>query len=207
MGTEAGATLLYDDYELAQEIIDYNRWINREYIFPMIEAVRPDAVCSGEDICYMSGMLISPEHFMKLCAPIYTEAAEVIKDCGVDLFAIDTDGTAMEFAPLAYKLGVNGIFPFEVHGYNDLFKLRKQCPKLVMFGWLEKEIVNIGNEHLIYDEVMNKVPKLLETGGYFPNGDHGIQPLITFDNLCKLMTLLHEVTGNPEGEFPRMKIK
>ena len=34
---------------------------------------------------------------------------------------------------------------------------------------------------------------------------HGIQPLVSFKSLCKLMTLLHEVTGNPEGEFPRIR--
>jgi hypothetical protein len=27
-------------------------------------------------------------------------------------------------------------------------------------------------------EIMSKVPRLLEKGGYFPNGDHGIQPLV-----------------------------
>jgi len=43
-------------------------------------------------------------------------------------------------------------------------------------------------------------------GGYFPNGDHGIQPLATFESLCKFMTLLHEVTANPEGEFRRIRL-
>ena len=48
-------------------------------------------------------------------------------------------------------------------------------------------------------------PKMKYSAGYFPNGDHGIQPLVTFPNLCKFMTLLHEVCNNPEGEFPRVK--
>ena len=79
------------------------------------------------------------------------------------------------------------------------------CLAFILMGWLEKEVVNEGNAHLIEPEIMSKVPRLLEHGGYFPNGDHGIQPLVTFENLCKFMTLLHEVTGNPEGEFPRMR--
>ncbi len=29
------------------------------------------------------------------------------------------------------------------------------------------------------------------------------QPFVTFSNLCKFMTLLHEVCNNPEGDFPR----
>ncbi|MBI3987213.1 MAG: hypothetical protein HY343_09850, partial [Lentisphaerae bacterium] len=67
----------------------------------------------------------------------------------------------------------------------------------------EKEVVNEGNEAMIGPEIMSKVPPLLEQGGYYPNGDHGIQPMVTFPNLCKFMTVLHEVCRNPEGEFPR----
>jgi len=89
---------------------------------------------------------------------------------------------------------------------NDLFALRQRHPNFILMGWLEKEVVNEGNGHLIEAEIMSKVPTLLEQGRYFPNGDHGIQPLVTFENMCKFMTLLHEVTGNPEGEFPRVKI-
>jgi hypothetical protein len=72
-----------------------------------------------------------------------------------------------------------------------------------MFGGLEKEVVNEGNEHLIEAEIRGKVPPLLARGRYFPNGDHGIQPPVTFANLCRFMTILHEVCNNPEGEFPR----
>lgn len=34
-----------------------------------------------------------------------------------------------------------------------------------------------GNESVINAEIVSKVPSLLERGRYFPNGDHGIQPI------------------------------
>ena len=71
--------------------------------------------------------------------------------------------------------------------------------------WLEKEVVNEGNEHRIEPEIRDKVPPLLAKGRYFPNGDHGIQPMVTYNNLRRFMTVLHEVCGNPEGEFPRWR--
>ena len=129
---------------------------------------------------------------------------EIARDCGADMLTIDTDGNAMELVPLVEACGVNAIYPFEVKAGNDLFSLRQRHPKFILMGWLEKEVANKGNAHLIEAEIMGKVPVLLKEGGYFPNGDHGIQPLVTFENLCRFMTLLHEVTGNPEGEFPRM---
>ncbi len=90
-------------------------------------------------------------------------------------------------------------YPYEVKGQNDLFALREEIPDFIFFGWLEKEVVNEGNEDGIEAEIREKVPALLEKGGYFPNGDHGIQPMVTFPNLCRFMSLLHEACGNPEG--------
>ncbi len=67
--------------------------------------------------------------------------------------------------------------------------------------WRENN--NEGQGRRIEHEIRCKVPPLLAKGRYFPNGDHGIQPPVTFPNLCKFMTILHEVCNNPEGEFPR----
>ena len=119
------------------------------------------------------------------------------------LTAADSDGCAMQLVPLLAECGFDALYPFEAKGKNDLVLLRTNHPKFIFFGNLEKEVVNEGNERLIEPEIMSKVPRLLMQGGYFPNGDHGIQPLVTFPNLCRFMTILHEVCHNPEGEFPR----
>jgi len=204
MGPEKACTILYDDPTLAHEIIDWHTWIVRTYFFPLIERLRPEIVEFWEDCCYNHGMLISPKQFREFCSPHYREISEIARDCGVDMITIDSDGNVMEMMPLVEECGVNSLHPFEVKAGNDLFVLRKRYPKFILMGWLEKEVLNKGNGHLIKQEIMSKVPPLLEKGGYFPNADHGIQPLVTFENLCKFMTLLHEVTRNPEGEFPRM---
>ena len=160
---------------------------------------------TGEDMCYNHGLMISPHHFRSFCASSYRRIAEVARDCGVDMVAVDSDGNVMELAVLLDECGVNALFPFEIKAGNDLLALRKRLPRFIMLGGLEKEVVNEGNEHLIHREIMSKAPPLLDSGGYFPNGDHGIQPMVTFTGLCRFMTLLHEATGNPEGEFPRMR--
>ena len=205
MGPYAASTVLYDDPQLAHEIIERQTCFFETYTVPVIERVRPEILQAGEDCCFNHGMLLSPAHFEEFCAPFYRKVGEVARDCGVDMIAIDTDGNAMELVGIVERCGVNAIFPFEVKAGNDLFALRERHPRFLLMGWLEKETVNEGNAHLIEPEIMSKVPPLLEQGGYFPNGDHGLQPLVTFENLCKFMTLLHEVTGNPEGEFPHVR--
>ena len=204
MGPEMACTVLYDDPGLAREIVEWEDWIRREYRFPLVERLRPEAVQCGEDNCYRGGMLISPRHFRELCSPSYREIASVARDCGVPMVAVDSDGNTMELIPLLVECGVNALFPFEVKPGNDLFALRRRFPDFVLMGWLEKETLNEGNEAAIRPELERKVPGLLRAGRYFPNGDHGIQPLATVPNLCRVLTLLHELTGNPEGEFPRL---
>ncbi len=205
MGTEAASLALYDDPDLVHDIIGTGRRRFREHTRPLIEILRPEIVIAWEDIGYKTSQLISPVQFREFCAPFYREVADVARAAGVPVLTVDSDGCAMELAPLLVECGFNSLHPFEAKSNNDLFALRRRFPQLVMFGWLEKEIINAGNERLIAPEITGKVPPLLARGGYFPNGDHGIQPMATFPNLCRFMTLLHEVCGNPEGEFPRTK--
>lgn len=204
MGPERASTMFYDDPGLVHEIMARALKHVREYTFPLIERIRPEIVAMGEDLCYNHGMLLSPAQFDEFFGEYYQEVCDCAFANGVAMVAIDTDGNAMEFTGLAASHGVNAIYPYEVKAGNDLFKLREELPEFVLLGWLEKEVVNEGNEHMIENEIMSKVPPLLEKGRYFPNGDHGIQPMVTFDGMRRFMTLLHEVTNNPEGDFPRM---
>lgn len=207
MGPQAASYAFYDDPDLVHDILEWHCERTRSYVYPLIERLHPEIVGTGEDLCYNHGMLLSPRHFEEFCRPYYRELCELCRASGVDMIAIDTDGNVMEFTEVAAGCGVNAILPCEVKAGNDLFVLRKRHPRFVFFGWLEKETINEGNEDLVEPEIMSKVPPLLATGGYFPNGDHGIQPLATFPNLCRFMSLLHEVTNNPEGEFPRTRMR
>jgi hypothetical protein len=204
MGTAAAGLALYDDPELVQDIMATFRDHNRRYVFPLIERLRPDAVACWEDIGFKTSMLIGPDQFREFCAPFYRELADCANASGVPVRTVDSDGCAMQLVPLLVECGFNSLYPFEVKGSNDLLALREQFPELVMFGGLEKEVVNEGNERLIEPEIRGKVPPLLAKKRYFPNGDHGLQPSVTFHNLCRFMTALHEVCNNPEGEFPRV---
>ena len=204
LGPAAVSLMFYDAPELLHEILDWHLDRVRRYVFPLIERLRPEALGMGEDLAYNHGMLLSPRHFHEFCGRYYREVCDCARASGAAVVAVDSDGNVMEFARLARSYGVNALYPCEVKAGNDLFALREQLPDMVLLGWLEKEVINEGNEHLIEREIMRKVPPLLQKRRYFPNGDHGIQPWATFRGMCRFMTVLHEVCGNPEGEFPRM---
>ncbi|NQU10066.1 hypothetical protein HQ590_04705 [bacterium] len=203
MGPEALSYAFYDDPELVHDMVDWFTQFAKEYVFPLIERLRPEAVYMGEDLCYNHGMLLSPAQFDAFCGPHYREILGCAQAAGVPVRAVDSDGNVMQFVDVAVKYGLNCLYPFEVKAGNDLFALRQKHPRFICVGWLEKEIVNEGNEAMIGPELCRKVPPLLAQRGYFPNGDHGIQPGVTHDGMCRFFTLLHELCGNPEGEFPR----
>lgn len=203
MGTERACTILYDDSELAQEIIDWQANLRKEYLFPLIERLKPEILKIGEDCCYNHGMLVSPQHFMTHCGPSYRDIVSLAKSVESDVIVVDTDGNVMELVPILASLGINGIYPLEAKSNNDVILLRRQFPEFVFFGWLEKEVINEGNEGMIDNEILSKVPEMIKTGRYFPNLDHSLQPMCTFRNLCRFLTRLHGITNNPLGEFPR----
>jgi uroporphyrinogen-III decarboxylase len=203
MGTENASITLMEDPELVHEMIAHQLNGIRDHVFPLIERLKPEIVAMGEDLCYNHGMLLSPAMFEDYYADYYREVCDMAHSVDA-IVAVDTDGNAMEFTDVAAGCGVDAIYPYEVKAGNDLFAIREKHPEFILFGGLEKETINEGNEDDIEPEIMSKVPRLLESRRYFPNGDHGIQPFATFDNLRTFMTILHEVCGNPEGEFPRV---
>lgn len=202
VGPEMACTIFYDDPQLAHDIMDWLAWLNREYIFPVIDELEPDIVLISEDICYNHGLMISPALFREFCLPLYKEAAAVVRNKETAVFVVDTDGFAEPFVPLAREGGINALFPWEVKAGNNLLRVRREYPKFIIMGGLEKECLNQGNADLIPGEI-SKVQALLPLGRYFPNGDHGIQPLATFENMCRFMTGLHEICGSRIGKFPR----
>lgn len=200
-GTELASTMLYDDPELAKDIINFQSQLRREYLFPLIKRLKPEIIKIGEDNCYNHGMLISPVHFEEFCGEAYTEINQLAQQCGAEVFVVDTDGEISQLLPLLEKYGANGVYPIEAKANKDIISLKKQHPDIIFFGGIEKEVINQGNEGLIESEITSKVPNLLSLGKYFPNIDHSLQPMCTFPNLCEFMKKLYKVTNNPSGKF------
>lgn len=205
MGPERACTILYDDPELARDMIDWQQGVRRTYQFPLVERLRPEIVLLHEDCCYNHGMMVSPAHFVELCGPSYREIAALRASLGIEMFAVDSDGDVSRLVPELARLGANAIYPLEAKANRDPAALGEACPEFILLGGLEKEVVNEGNQSLIEPEIRGKVPPLLRRGRYFPNIDHTLQPMCTFDLFCRFMTLLHDALGNPEGTFPRMR--
>ena len=203
MGPEAALLVIYDDPDLLREMIAFRLNLFEEFTVPVIEAVRPNVITMWEDFCYNHGMLIGPDSFREFCAPYYRRVAEVGRDCGVELMGVDCDGKVDEFCVLLEEVGLNGCWPLEQVCGNDPVEYRKKQPGFIFVGGIEKEIVNSGNASRIEPELYPKVPKMLEGRGAFPQFDHGLQPSVGFEELCRCVAELHKICGSDLGDFPR----
>ena len=133
--------------------------------------------------------------------PRYKKITELLRSKGIDVIYVDSDGNVEQIIPLWLESGINHVWPLEVAAGNDAVALRKKYGKnLILSGNIDKRALIKGKE-AIREEVISKVPFLLEQGGYIPSVDHLVPPDVTFGNYCYYINLIREVAGLKKLSF------
>ena len=202
-GTARASTLFYDAPQLVHEILRHYRQRAMRMLARYMEDTRPDCVCIGEDFCYRSGCFVSPVTFREFFAPHYREEVEYARAFGVRLVLVDSDGFTEPVIPLLEEAGINCLQAFEPRAGNDIVRVRANHPHFVIWGGLDKYVMDQDDPAVIDAEIDRKVPPLLAHGGYFPGIDHGLPPTARYPSYLHFIGRLHELTGNPRGEFWR----
>ena len=131
--------------------------------------------------------------FKEFMYPQYVRLISFLKGHGAKLVFVDCDGyPGNELTALWLDAGVDAVSPCEIAAGNDLIQLRKDFPKLGMFGGIDKRALAKGKE-AIDREVLGKVPWLLERGGYIPHIDHAIPHDVPLENYIYYRKLLTRV--------------
>ncbi|MGQ9615446.1 MAG: uroporphyrinogen decarboxylase family protein [Spirochaetota bacterium] len=127
-----------------------------------------------EDISAGSGSMVSPSMIREFILPYYRRMTDFLKEHGVRVIFVDTDGNCFNIIPLFVEGGVTGIYPIEVSCGMDLYKVRMTFPKLQLMGGIPKLEIRYGKERI--DRILETVESVLKFGGYVPFGDHLIPP-------------------------------
>ncbi len=201
VGSERILYMFYDDPVLIEDMMEHMLYMETEIIKRALKDIKIDQATFWEDMCYKTGPLISPDMVRKFMVPRYKKITELLHSYGVDIIFLDSDGNVNELIPLWLECGINYIWPMEVVAGNDVVALRKKYGKdLIIGGAIDKRALLKGKE-AIREEVMSKVPFLLEKGGYFPSIDHEVPPDVTFENYCYYTNTLREVAGLEKLSF------
>jgi uroporphyrinogen decarboxylase len=145
-----------------------------------LSAIRPDYVDFAEDMSYKNGPHISPKLFEDFIQPSYRKITSFLRNNGVEVIAVDTDGDPTLLLPLLQDAGINCLLPLEVAAGIDVEKLRKAHGKLRFIGGVDKRALAAGGEKL--EAEVRRRYAAAEQGGYIPCLDHNISPDISFEN-------------------------
>lgn len=183
--------MYYDDPELIHDILNTftNLWI--AVFGEILSDVEIDHVQIWEDISFGSGSMVSKQIIHEFMLPYYKRLTGFLKEHGVKLIFVDTDGDCMDIIPLFIEGEVTGMLPFEVNCGMDIVKVRENFPNLAIMGGIPKSRLNGGKAQI--DELLEPVKAVLKTGGYIPYTDHFIPPDVSLNDFAYYRERLNDL--------------
>lgn len=182
LGPEKVGMTFYDDPELVHDI--QRTWVElyKGMYGYVLDRMEVDGVLFWEDMAYKTGSLISPAHVREFMLPYYHEMIAFLRERGVKVIWLDSDGDLGELIPLFLEFGVDGIIPFEVQAGMDVVAIRKQYgPAFCIIGGIDKREL-AKDFAAIEREVERVMTALSKTGRFIPCLDHTVPPNVPFQN-------------------------
>lgn len=170
--------LAYAFYDFPETLHDMARtWLamHATNVGRVLSAIPCDWTLFHEDMACKGGPLIGPDMFREFMNPYYQELLQHLRSRGQHRLAVDSDGDNKEVLECFVDLGINGLYPFEVAAGSNALAFREKHPHFVVLGAMDKRVL-LQSREAIRREVMEKVPKLWEQGGFIPSIDHSVPP-------------------------------
>jgi hypothetical protein len=187
--------LIHKDPDSVREMMR----INGEFVAALtaraLQDVEIDAAVFSEPIGDNHGPLISPEMYADLVLSSYRSILDVLHRHGVDVIILRTYANARLLIPVLLEHGIDCLWACEVNTEAmDYRSLRQEFGRsLRLIGGIDLDVLRTGKE-AICREIEEKVPPLLEQGGYIPLADGRVRKEIPFENYVYYRQLLEKVT-------------
>ena len=140
----------------------------------------------------------APELFRQFHMGPLQRVTKVVREAGIDILMLDSDGRVDLLLPLWLEAGVNMHYPLEAASDCDPLEYRRLYGKdILLMGGIDKRVLRDGcTKADIEREVMAKVPALWEQGGYSPMVDHAVPPDVPFAHFKYYLDLVNEICRN-----------
>jgi uroporphyrinogen decarboxylase len=200
MGLEGVSYIQYDDPKLFAEMFV----TLGDCIVGTLERLLSRAKAAGvtfdfsnmwEDMSYSHGPLLGVPAFEAHAVPQYQRITGLLKQYGVDIVMLDSDGDSRPLLPGWLKGGVNVAFPLEVGTWgNEPVSVRKQFGKeLRICGGFSKRILAAGPEAISAE--IDRLAPTVEEGGFIPLCDHRVPPDVSLENYIFYVNRAKQVWG------------
>jgi len=193
-GFERLCMLFYDDPELLKDMIMFWERFASKILRRLFSYVVPDEIHLSEDMAYKGFSMISPDMTREFLLPVYRHWGSMIREAGVPVYAMDSDGYIGELIPIWIEAGINACDPIEVAAGNDINEFRKTYGNKMAFrGSVDKRCIAKGGDTIRRE--IDRISPVISDGGFIPSCDHGIPSDISWDNYVQYTGLLAEKTG------------
>ncbi len=171
----------HDEPELVRDIMNHLGDLQTYLFDQVLNEIDVDFCYACEDLGFKNSSFISPAMFREFVLPSYKKLTGMLRDHGVKIMVVDSDGYNWKLIPEFIEGGVTGMGPMEVAAGMDVVEVRKAFPRFQIIGGIDKRIMAAGKD-AIDAEVNRKVPPLFKTGGYIPCCDHSVPPDVSWEN-------------------------
>lgn len=197
MGLPHLSLTFYDNPGWIHEMNEYLCWFVMELCHPALDALQLDYAYIWEDLGMKSGPMVSPRLFREFMLPYYVKLTRFLREHGIEVIIVDSDGQNGPIIPLWLEAGVNGLRPLEAAAGEDPVALRRLYgQRLVLEGGIDKRVLARTTEE-IEAHALSRVPWLLTQGGYLPQVDHLVPPDVPFANYCHYWQLIQRIAADP----------
>jgi uroporphyrinogen decarboxylase len=177
IGVEGSSYIYCDDEALFTEMIDTNAELCYQCVKYTLETgAKFDFAHFWEDICFKNGPLIIPAVFAEKVGPHYKRITDLVRQYGIDIVSLDSDGMIDSLIPTWLENGVNTMFPIEVGTWNASIApwRAKYGRELRGVGGMNKNV--FARDRAAVDAEIKRLKTLVALGGYIPCPDHRLPP-------------------------------
>ena len=195
MGLETWSMAFYDQPQLVRRIIADRLQFGKDLFKRVLSTGSLDFVQIWEDMAYKTAPMISPELVRNYMLAAYKELVTYLREGGVKVIMVDTDGRGNDLLPIFLEAGMDGMHPCEIAAGCDPVLLRRKHPDCALMGGLDKRAIASGREGV--ESELARVQPVLQDGAYIPMLDHFVPPDVSYDTYLYYVERRRELLSNP----------
>ena len=160
----------------------------------ILREVKVDAVYFSEPIGSNVSALISPKLYEDFVLENYKPLLNLCETYDIKSKIFLTYANSSVLVPSILKYGINCLWACEVNcDEMDYLKLRERFgTELRLIGGIDLDTL-LKDKAAIKEEIVGKVPLLIEQGGYIPLADGRVRPNVPFENYVYYRELINDI--------------
>ncbi len=191
MGVEEHLVTYMLEPDLIKDINRFQLEVYKDQLGGILDIIKPSTVFFEEDYSGVNGPMISPETFAEFVSPCYREIVPLLKDRGVGMVFLDTDGDFVPMVPTMMECGIEGVLPVDVNAGVDIVKVREAFPKLRFWGGFDK--LALVKDTVAIEAEFQRLMPVIRQGGCIICTDHQAAPHTPLANYQYYVKRLGEI--------------